>query len=44
MGRNMRDILQTVKELTDQGVTPLSVTDGIDSGRAHDDRRNGVPD
>lgn len=31
LGRNMLHILQTVKELTDCGVTLVSVTDGIDS-------------
>jgi DNA invertase Pin-like site-specific DNA recombinase len=31
LGRNMLDILQTVNELTDHGVTLVSVTDGIDS-------------
>ena len=31
LGRNMLHILQTVKELTDRGVTLVSVTDGIDS-------------
>lgn len=31
LGRNMLDILQTVNELTDHGVTLISVTDGIDS-------------
>jgi DNA invertase Pin-like site-specific DNA recombinase len=31
LGRNMLDILQTVKELTDRGATLISVTDGIDS-------------
>ena len=31
LGRNMLHILQTVKELTDHGVTLVSVTDGIDS-------------
>lgn len=31
LGRNMIHILQTVKELTDRGVTLVSVTDGIDS-------------
>ena len=30
-GRNMIHILQTVKELTDRGVTFVSVSDGIDS-------------
>jgi DNA invertase Pin-like site-specific DNA recombinase len=30
LGRNMHHILQTVNELTDQGVTLVSVTDGID--------------
>ena len=31
LGRNMLHILHTVKELTDRGVTLISVTDGIDS-------------
>lgn len=31
LGRNMLHILQTVRDLTDQGVTLVSVTDGIDS-------------
>ena len=31
LGRNMLHILQTVKELTERGVTLVSVTDGIDS-------------
>jgi DNA invertase Pin-like site-specific DNA recombinase len=31
LGRNMLHILQTVKELTNRGVTLVSVTDGIDS-------------
>ena len=31
LGRNMLHILQTVKELTDRGVTLVSSTDGIDS-------------
>ncbi|QNJ91201.1 recombinase family protein [Mycolicibacterium fluoranthenivorans] len=31
LGRNMLHILQTVRHLTDQGVTLVSVTDGIDS-------------
>ena len=31
LGRNMIHILQTVKELTDRGVTLVSTTDGIDS-------------
>jgi DNA invertase Pin-like site-specific DNA recombinase len=31
LGRNMIHILQTVKELTDRGVTLLSTSDGIDS-------------
>lgn len=31
LGRNMWHILLTVKELTDRGVTLVSVTDGIDS-------------
>ena len=30
-GRNMLHILQTVKELTEHGVTLVSVTDGTDS-------------
>ena len=30
-GRNMIYILQTVKDLTDRGITLISVTDGIDS-------------
>lgn len=31
LGRNMLHILQTVRDLTDRGVTLVSVTDGIDS-------------
>ena len=31
LGRNMLHILQEVKELTNRGVTLVSVTDGIDS-------------
>jgi len=31
LGRNMLHVLQTVKTLTDRGVTLVSVTDGIDS-------------
>jgi len=31
LGRNMLHILQTVQELTNRGVTLVSVTDGIDS-------------
>ena len=31
LGRNMLHILQTVRELTERGVTLVSVTDGIDS-------------
>ena len=31
LGRNMLHILQTVKALTDRGVTLVSVSDGIDS-------------
>ena len=34
LGRNMLHILQTVKALTDNGVTLVSVTDGIDSSTA----------
>ena len=34
LGRNMIHILQTVKELTDQGVTLVSTSDGIDSSTA----------
>jgi DNA invertase Pin-like site-specific DNA recombinase len=34
LGRNMLHILQTVKELTERGVTLVSVTDGIDSSTA----------
>lgn len=34
LGRNMLHILHTVKELTDRGVTLVSVTDGIDSSTA----------
>jgi DNA invertase Pin-like site-specific DNA recombinase len=34
LGRNMLHILETVKELTDRGVTLVSVTDGIDSSTA----------
>jgi DNA invertase Pin-like site-specific DNA recombinase len=34
LGRNMLHILQTVKALTDRGVTLVSTTDGIDSSTA----------
>ncbi len=34
LGRNMLHILQTVKELADQGITLVSTTDGIDSSTA----------
>jgi DNA invertase Pin-like site-specific DNA recombinase len=34
LGRNMLHILHTVKDLTDRGVTLVSVTDGIDSSTA----------
>ena len=34
LGRNMIHILHTVKELTDQGITLVSTTDGIDSSTA----------
>ncbi len=34
LGRNMLHILQTIKELTDRGVTLVSTTDGIDSSTA----------
>jgi DNA invertase Pin-like site-specific DNA recombinase len=34
LGRNLQHILKTVKELTDRGVTLVSVTDGIDSSTA----------
>ena len=34
LGRNMMHILQVVKDLTDRGVTLVSVTDGIDSSTA----------
>ena len=34
LGRDMLHIVQTVKELTDRGVTLVSVTDGIDSSTA----------
>jgi DNA invertase Pin-like site-specific DNA recombinase len=34
LGRNTLHILETVKALTDLGVTLLSVTDGIDSSTA----------
>jgi DNA invertase Pin-like site-specific DNA recombinase len=34
LGRNMIHILQTVKELTDRGITLVSTTDGIDSSTA----------
>jgi DNA invertase Pin-like site-specific DNA recombinase len=34
LGRNMIHILQTVKELTEQGITLVSTTDGIDSSTA----------
>ncbi|STZ40815.1 recombinase family protein [Mycolicibacterium gilvum] len=30
LGRNMLHVLQTVKELTERGITLVSVTDGID--------------
>ena len=45
LGHNMLHILQTVKELTQRGVTLVSTTDGIDSSTpmaAHDDRCVGV--
>jgi DNA invertase Pin-like site-specific DNA recombinase len=34
LGRNMLHILETVKALTDRGVTLISTTDGIDSSTA----------
>lgn len=34
LGRNLAHILATVKQLTDRGVTLVSVTDGIDSSMA----------
>ena len=34
LGRNLAHILATVKDLTDRGVTLVSVTDGIDSSTA----------
>ena len=34
LGRNMLHILQTVKELTERGVSLVSVTDGVDSSTA----------
>ena len=34
LGRNTFHILETVKELTDRGVTLVSTTDGIDSSTA----------
>ena len=34
LGRNTLNILETVKTLTDRGVTLISTTDGIDSGTA----------
>lgn len=34
LGRNMLHILQTVRDLTERGVTLVSVTDGIDSSTA----------
>jgi len=34
LGRDLAHILKTVKELTDRGVTLVSVTDGIDSSTA----------
>ena len=34
LGRNLAHILSTVKELTERGVTLVSVTDGIDSSTA----------
>ena len=43
LGRNLAHILATVKELTERGVTLVSVTDGIDSSTAAgriDDRRS----
>jgi DNA invertase Pin-like site-specific DNA recombinase len=46
LGRNTLHILETVKALTERGVTLVSVTDGIDSSnsrRPHDDRCPRVP-
>ena len=34
LGRNLAHILKTVKDLTDRGVTLVSITDGIDSSTA----------
>jgi DNA invertase Pin-like site-specific DNA recombinase len=34
LGRNLQHILETVKALTDRGITLVSVTDGIDSSTA----------
>jgi DNA invertase Pin-like site-specific DNA recombinase len=34
LGRNLQHILETVKTLTERGVTLVSVTDGIDSSTA----------
>jgi DNA invertase Pin-like site-specific DNA recombinase len=46
LGRNTIHILDTVKVLTDRGVTLVSTSDGIDSvnsGWSHDDWRPRVP-
>jgi DNA invertase Pin-like site-specific DNA recombinase len=44
LGRNMFHILQTVEELTDRGVTLVSVTNGIDSSTSPKiDRRSDEP-
>ena len=42
LGRNTLHILQTVKALTDRGVTLVSTTDGIDSSTAADRMMIGV--
>ncbi|WP_332888955.1 recombinase family protein [Mycobacterium lehmannii] len=42
LGRNMLHILETVRDLTDRGVTRVSVTDGIDSSAPAGRMRIGV--
>ena len=42
LGRNTLNILETVKALTDRGVTLVSVTDGIDSSNAAGRMMSGV--
>jgi DNA invertase Pin-like site-specific DNA recombinase len=42
LGRNALHISETVKALTDRGVTLVSTTDGIDSSRAAGRMMNGV--